>query len=110
MFNRIKLFTDAGHTKIMNTLQTEETLIELGFIRNPEWDFEIKNNIGKIINIVPHYKLVVNDTMWRAYPQINNGTPYVTIGKVISKNKLVDAWIDCCSKGSVVRKLLLAKS
>lgn len=89
-------------------MQTEKTLIDLGFKHHPEWDMEIKNHIGKVESVVKNYKLVTNKVVWRAKPELNNGTPYVIMGKVVSDSGLVDRWRDCCSVGSVERKIFSA--
>lgn len=86
-------------------MQTEQTLIDLGFKRHPEWDFEIKDYTGKVIDVIPHYKMIGSKAVWRAKPEVNNGTPYVILGMVVSESGLVDRWRDCCSVGSVERKI-----
>lgn len=88
-------------------MQNEKTIIDLGFKRHPEWDIEIKNHIGKVVSITPNYKLTTNKIIWRAKPEVNNGAPYIIMGKVVSDKGLVDRWRDCCSDGSVERKVFL---
>tara|TARA_R110002020_G_scaffold318905_7_gene534554 strand:- start:8572 stop:8835 length:264 start_codon:yes stop_codon:yes gene_type:complete len=86
-------------------MQTEQTLIDLGFKRHPKWDTETKNHIGKATDVTPHYKMIGPKAVWRAKPEVNNGIPYVIMGMVVSESGLVDRWRDCCSEGSVERKI-----
>ncbi len=89
-------------------MQTEKTLLDLGFKHHPEWDMEIKDYNGKVSSVTRNYKLVTGKIVWRAKPETNNGTPYVIMGKVVSHSGLVDRWRDCCSNGSVERKIYSA--
>lgn len=78
-------------------MQNEQTLIDLGFKRYPEWDF--KSNGQR------HYMKVVGNKTFRAYAIECNGPTYVTLGEVISPSGIVTRWMDCCSDGSVQRKI-----
>lgn len=83
-------------------MQNEQTLIELGFKHFPEWDCKQTGN--------KHYKLDYNGLIFRAnvwnkkqgYP---NEKQFVSMGLVVKNGHLVDYWRDCCSNGSVKRKI-----
>jgi hypothetical protein len=79
-------------------MQNEQTLIELGFDRYPEWD---SKDTG-----TKHYFKVVRGKVFRAYEVTCNGPVYVTMGEVSTLDGKVKRWMDCCSEGSVHRKLL----
>lgn len=79
-------------------MQTEQTLIELGFSRHPEWDFEETG--------ARHYRKEVNGKVFRAYEIDCNGPKYVSLGEVSTPDGKVKGWRDCCSLGSVARKII----
>lgn len=79
-------------------MQNEQTLLKLGFKHHPEWDFE---EIG-----AKHYRKEISGKVFRAYEVNFNGpTSYVSLGEVITPDGKVKRWRDCCSSGSVARKI-----
>lgn len=76
-------------------MNNEETLIALGFIHYPEWDFK---EIG-----TKHYRLERDSLVFRAYVQHNNPPVYVVIGRVINNKGIVERWKDCVTNGAVQR-------
>lgn len=78
-------------------MQNEQTLIELGFSRHPDWDFQETQ--------AKHFRKEVNGKVYRAYVVDCNGPVYVSLGEVITPDGKVTRWQDCCSVGSVARKI-----
>lgn len=83
-------------------MQNEKTLIELGFKRHPEWDSETTES--------PNYRLEFKGLIFRAHvwnekQGYRNEHQFVGLGVVIKDTGLVDRWRDCCSNGSVKRKI-----
>lgn len=78
-------------------MNTENTLIALGFVHYPEWDFKNPDT--------NHYRLEKNGKIFRAHVNKNNGPWYVHLGIVVSDDGKVDKWRDCVSSGSVERKI-----
>lgn len=82
-------------------MQNEHTLINLGFERHPAWDWDSGSP-------TPHFRKQVDSCTYRAYVVTCNGPVYVQMGKVTSPDGKVSSWKDCCSEGSVARKIGLA--
>jgi hypothetical protein len=77
-------------------MNNEQTLSDLGFLPNPEWDFKETET--------RHYALVTAEgIVFRAYVQHHNPPVYVIIGKVVNSEGHVARWKDCVSDGSVKR-------
>lgn len=77
-------------------MQNEQTLVDLGFIENPEWYCEATEN--KV------FSLSVNGKMFIAFVNYWEQTQYVTMGVFIKEKGnsfVVDRWRQCCSSGSV---------
>lgn len=79
-------------------MQTEQTLLDLGFQRHPDWDFTSTDTKN-------FRKEMPDGSVFRAYVVDCNGPEYVRLGKVVSPSGLVSGWRDCCSNGSVARKI-----
>lgn len=78
-------------------MQNVQTLLDLGFERFPEWDYSDP--------ITKHYRKEMNGKVFRAYEVSCNGPVYVMMGEVSTKDGKVKSWMDCCSNGSVERKM-----
>jgi hypothetical protein len=78
-------------------MQDENTLISLGFVHYPDWDFEGTKD--------KNYRKDINKTSFRAYVVDCNGPLYVSMGQVVTKDGKVKNWLDCASFGSVERKI-----
>ena len=77
-------------------MQDKNTLFELGFLRHPKWDAGDQE----------HYRLDIGGDTYRARVVDHNGpSPYVALGRVVTPDGKVDRWRDCCSNGSVVKKI-----
>ncbi|MBR8535435.1 hypothetical protein KDU71_07670 [Carboxylicivirga sediminis] len=86
-------------------MNNESTLLNLGFEPYPDWDFHIKSIPSGQITTTPHFRLEKQGKVFRAYVEKNNGPVYVILGVIVKNNNLVDCWRDCCSNGSVERKI-----
>ena len=80
-------------------MQDKNTLIELGFKHNKDWD---SDNVD-----TKSYMLILNNKVFRAHcydesQGFRGDSKFVTIG-IITNNNKVDRWRDCCSKESVKR-------
>lgn len=79
-------------------MQNKQTLIDLGFERNPDWDW---HEIG-----TEHYQLKNDKGLFRAYEVTWNGSPvYCMLGKVTKEKGIVDYWRDCQSEGSILKHI-----
>lgn len=78
-------------------MQNEKTLIDLGFVHYPDYDFK---EIG-----VKGYVLSVGQNVWRAYVNDTQLPKYISLGKVVGPSGIVDRWRDCTSVESVFRHL-----
>lgn len=76
-------------------MQNEKTLIELGFT-------DSENNGDYRLN---YNGLVFRAHVWNEKQGYRNEHQFVTLGLVVRDNNLVDRWRDCCSNGSVKRKI-----
>lgn len=76
-------------------MNNEQTLLQLGFIRFPDWDYK---EIG-----ADHYRLDKSDKVFRAYVMHHNPPTYVIIGEVTTPCGIVKRWKDCVSIDSVAR-------
>jgi len=87
-------------------MQNKQTLIDLGFIPKPNWDFHQNEYLGAKEFFVKHYFIENENGIFRAFENSFNGSPtYVQLGKVINEKGAVDRWRDCQSEGSVFRKI-----
>lgn len=89
---------------------TAETLLALGFIRHPEWDWQNKRYPdGAITSTTEHYRLETPNATFRAYEVSCNGPRYVKLAKTVNEAGGVSAWgwMDCVSNGSIARKIAL---
>ncbi len=78
-------------------MQDKEVLNELGFVRCPEWDWTDP--------ITEHYKLEKYGKVFRAYVvECNGPIPYVQMAVVTTPDGK-GRWMDCCSDGSVFKKI-----
>ena len=78
-------------------MQNENTLINLGFKHNKDWDSENINTKS--------YILELNGKVFRAHCYgeqhgFKGISQFVTIGIITNKDK-VDRWRDCCSNESI---------
>lgn len=82
---------------------TEQTLLDNGFTRHPEWDYGTPGTRSH----TPHYRLVTPHGTFRAYEMRDNPPLYVRLGKIVNEAGQVSAWgwLDCVSNGSVARKV-----
>lgn len=81
-------------------MQNEQTLIDLGFSERPEWYNEATEN--KIFSLLHDGKTFI------AYVNYWETPEYITMGifvKEKGKSFVVDRWRQCCSLGSVARKI-----
>lgn len=78
-------------------MQNEQTLLALGFKHHSDWDFEC---IG-----AKNFRLEKSEKVFRAYVVDCNGSDYVSMGEVSTPDGKVKGWRDCCSIGSVARKI-----
>lgn len=83
-------------------MQNEKTLFKLGFKHYPEWDCSETGT--------PQYRLDFNGLIFRAHvwnekQGFPNEHQFVSLGLVVKDGHLVDMWRDCCSTGSVKRKI-----
>lgn len=79
-------------------MQDTSTLIELGFERFPEWDTKTTGT--------NHFRKEINGKIFRAFEVNFNGpVSYVTMGEVTTADGRVKRWMDCCSAGSVLKKI-----
>ncbi len=80
-------------------MQTRQTLIDLGFEHNPDWDWLDLD--------VEHYQLKNDNGLFRAYEVSWNGLPiYCILGKVTKEKKgIVDYWRDCQSERSILKHI-----
>lgn len=86
-------------TSVMRRLNDEYELIRIGFVRYPDWDWNDPQT--------EHYRLERNGKVFRAYVNHNNPPIYSVLGIVIEEKRgIVDKWRDCCSPGSVERKVI----
>lgn len=76
-------------------MQNEKTLIELGFT-------DSENNGDYRLN---YNGLVFRAHVWNEKQGYRNEHQFVSLGLVVRDNNLVDRWRDCCSNGSVKRKI-----
>lgn len=91
----IAIAPNAGYAR----LNDEAELLRIGFVRHPDWDW--------IDPVTEHYRLERNGKVFRAYVQHNNQPIYAVLGVVTKElGGIVDRWRDCCSSGSVERKVL----
>ena len=78
-------------------MNNEQTLINLGFIRYPEWDYKSSG--------AEHYRLDKEGKTFRAYVNRVCGPPvFIEFGEVVNE-KGHCTFRDCVSEGSVQRKL-----
>lgn len=83
-------------------MQNEQTLIDLGFKERPEWHCQATEN--KTFSLLRDGKTFV------AYVNYWENPQYVTLGIFLrekGKSFIVDRWRQCCSAGSVERKIAL---
>ncbi len=79
-------------------LNDEKQLELIGFKHYPDWDFADP--------YTPNYRLDLAGKTFRAKVTRCNGPVYTQMGIVINEKGHVDRWRDCCSKGSVARKVV----
>ena len=84
-------------------MDLEKHLIDLGFERKKEFDFEYE--IGLKPHITPHYILKQNNKTLRAFIEKNNGEHYVILGIVVNKNGAVDRWRDCSAVKTLINNI-----
>jgi hypothetical protein len=101
VFSPSGLFIFNERLKLMN-MQNEKTLLDLGFKHYPEWDSPEINSM--------HYRLEKDGLIFRAKVWGDNqgyhgSQIFVGMGIIIRDNNIVDRWRDCCSTGSVERKV-----
>lgn len=82
---------------------TAQTLLDLGFVRWPAWDYARNGPLA----LTEHYRLETPHGTFRAYEERHNGPLYVRLGKVTNEQGHVElwGWQDCVSAGSVARKI-----
>lgn len=83
-------------------MQNEKTLIELGFKHYPEWDSE---QTGTKDYRLDYNGLVFRAHVWNERQGFPNEKQFVSMGLVVKDGHLVDRYRDCCSNGSVKRKI-----
>ena len=83
-------------------MQDKQTLLDLGFIRHKEWE-------NKQFTM-ERYRLDLDGLTFSAHVYgpdqgFHGENTFVTIGLVVDGSGIVSRWIDCCSPGSVKRKI-----
>ena len=87
-------------------MQNEQTLLNIGFKHFPSWDFHQKGGGGISEFYRKNYRFDKGGKTFRAYVDDTNPPTYVRMGIVSDANiNKVKCWMDCCSSGSVQRKI-----
>lgn len=83
-------------------MQNEKTLLDLGFRHYPEWDC---NETGTREYRLDYKGLIFRAHVWNEKQGYPNEKQFVALGIIVRNDRLVDRWRDCCSEGSIKRKI-----